>query len=73
MTEHIVHQPTFSAIPYQAVRDSLATVHRFAHPRRSTFSSAARHPPADPWFEVAHEQVGAAGVAQLGAACCEQS
>ena len=30
MTEHIVHQPAFPAIPYQAWRDSLATVHRFA-------------------------------------------
>jgi hypothetical protein len=26
MTEHIVHQPAFPAIPYQAWRDSLATV-----------------------------------------------
>jgi hypothetical protein len=30
MTEHIIHQPAFPAIPYQAWRDSLATVHRFA-------------------------------------------
>jgi hypothetical protein len=34
MTEHIVHQPAFSAIPDHAWRDSLATMHRFAHPLR---------------------------------------